>query len=218
MSPSRVLVADDDRADLEKISNGLESAGFEIIQAVDGEQAERLAQEHRPDLTILDLRMPLKDGFEVAASLREANLPFISITSCGDEETVERASEAGSLAYLVKPVDRDRLLTTLGHALSQRSLVKEVARLRGELGDRYNLGNVVGSSAVMRRVYDQVEKVLESEITVFISGESGTGKELVAKAIHYGSLRSDGPFVDVNCAAIPEGLQESELFGHEKGA
>jgi DNA-binding NtrC family response regulator len=90
--------------------------------------------------------------------------------------------------------------------------------LKGELGDRYHLRNMVGSSAAMRTVYDQIEKVLESDITVFISGDSGTGKELAAKAIHYGSLRSDGPFVDVNCAAIPEGLQESELFGHEKGA
>ncbi len=91
-------------------------------------------------------------------------------------------------------------------------------RLKDELSDRYHLRSIVGSSAAMRTVYDQIEKVLESEITVFIAGESGTGKELVAKAIHYASLRSDGPFIDVNCAAIPEGLQESELFGHEKGA
>jgi DNA-binding NtrC family response regulator len=115
-------------------------------------------------------------------------------------------------------VDKGRLLTTLDRALSHGTLEKEVARLKGELSDRYHLRNIVGSSAAMRKVYDQVEKVLESEITVFIAGESGTGKELVAKAIHYASLRSDGPFIDVNCAAIPEGLQESELFGHEKGA
>ena len=94
--------------------------------------------------------------------------------------------------------------------MSHHSLEVEVDRLKGELGDRYHLRNMVGSSAAMRRVYDQVEKVLESDITVFVSGESGTGKELVAKGIHYGSLRSDGPFVDVNCAAIPEGLQESD--------
>ncbi len=102
--------------------------------------------------------------------------------------------------------------------MSHHSLEQEVGRLKSELGDRFHLRNIVGSSAAMRRVYDQIERVLESDISVFISGESGTGKELIAKAIHYGSLRSDGPFVDVNCAAIPEGLQESELFGHEKGA
>jgi DNA-binding NtrC family response regulator len=127
-------------------------------------------------------------------------------------------TKLGAYDYLIKPVDQERLLTTLDRALSHGSLEKEVERLKSELSDRYHLRSIVGSSSAMRTVYNQIEKVLESEITVFIGGESGTGKELVAKAIHYASLRSDGPFIDVNCAAIPEGLQESELFGHEKGA
>jgi DNA-binding NtrC family response regulator len=140
------------------------------------------------------------------------------ITADNDVHRAVEVTKLGAYDYLVKPVDQERLLTTLDRALSHGNLEKEVARLKEELSDRYRLRDIVGSSAGMRKVYDQIEKVLESEITVFIAGESGTGKELVAKAVHYASIRSDGPFVDVNCAAIPEGLQESELFGHEKGA
>jgi DNA-binding NtrC family response regulator len=149
---------------------------------------------------------------------RNPSLPVVMITADNDIRRAVEVTKLGAYDYLVKPVDQERLLTTLSRALSHGNLEKEVARLKGELSDRYHLRNIVGSSAAMRKVYDQIEKVLESEITVFIAGESGTGKELVAKAIHYASLRSDGPFIDVNCAAIPEGLQESELFGHEKGA
>jgi DNA-binding NtrC family response regulator len=164
--------------------------------------------------------MPEVDGVEVLKEIhrRYPKLPVIMVTADHDVQRAVEVTKLGAYDYITKPIDQERLLTTLGNALSHGSLEKEVARLKEELSDRYHLRSIVGSSAAMRRVYDQVEKVLESEITVFIAGESGTGKELVAKAIHYASLRSDGPFIDVNCAAIPEGLQESELFGHEKGA
>jgi AmiR/NasT family two-component response regulator len=148
MGNARVLVADDDQADLDMISRGLESAGFEIIQATDGEQAERLATEQRPDLTILDLRMPLKDGFEVAATLREANLPFMSLTSYGDEEMVQRATEAGSLAYLVKPLDIEQLVPAVHSALSRaeeiRQLKDSMSQMDKALSQGREISMVVG--------------------------------------------------------------------------
>jgi len=148
MSDIRVLVADDNQDDLEMISSGLASAGYEILQATDGEQAERLAQEYRPDLTILDLRMPLKDGFEVAASLHDADLPFISLTSYGEEEMVQRATEAGALAYLVKPLDVDQLVPAVRSALSRaeemRQLKESMEQMDKALSQGREISMVVG--------------------------------------------------------------------------
>ena len=214
-----IWIIDDDTAIRELLSFIVSEAGYEIDAFSSG--AEVLAHSGSPpDGVLLDLMMPGVDGVAVLKELKRRfpALPVIMITADNDIQRAVEVTKLGAYDYLVKPVDKERLLTTLDRAVSHGTLEKEVARLKGELSDRYHLRNIVGSSAAMRKVYDQVEKVLESEITVFIAGESGTGKELVAKAIHYASLRSDGPFIDVNCAAIPEGLQESELFGHEKGA
>ncbi|HSO22111.1 MAG TPA: sigma-54 dependent transcriptional regulator [Chondromyces sp.] len=214
-----IWVVDDDPAIRELLSFIVTGAGYKVDSFSSG--AEVLTHSARPpDAVLLDLMMPEIDGVQVLKELlrRFPGLPVVMITADNDIRRAVEVTKLGAYDYLVKPVDQERLLTTLGRALAHGNLEKEVARLKGELSDRYHLRNIVGSSAAMRKVYDQVEKVLESEITVFIAGESGTGKELVAKAIHYASLRSDGPFIDVNCAAIPEGLQESELFGHEKGA
>jgi DNA-binding NtrC family response regulator len=214
-----IWVVDDDPAVRELLSFIVTEAGYGVDTFSSG--GEVLANSGPPpDALLLDLMMPEVGGVEVLKELRRLHpeLPVVMVTADDDIQRAVELTKLGAYDYLVKPVDQERLLTTLSRALSHRDLEKEVARLKEELSDRYHLRNIVGSSAAMRTVYDQVEKVLESEITVFISGESGTGKELVAKAIHYASLRSDGPFIDVNCAAIPEGLQESELFGHEKGA
>jgi len=214
-----IWIVDDDAAIRELLSFIVTEAGYEVDAFSSG--AEILAHSGQPPAAVLlDLMMPGVDGVAVLKEIgrRFPKLPVIMITADNDIRRAVEVTKLGAYDYLVKPVDKERLLTTLDRALSHGTLEKEVARLKGELSDRYHLRNIVGSSAAMRKVYDQVEKVLESEITVFIAGESGTGKELVAKAIHYASLRSDGPFIDVNCAAIPEGLQESELFGHEKGA
>jgi DNA-binding NtrC family response regulator len=214
-----VWIVDDDPAIRELLSFIVKEAGHEVDLFSSG--AEVLAVSGSPpDAVLLDLMMPEVDGVEVLKEVRRLhpNLPVIMITADNDIRRAVELTKLGAYDYLVKPVDQERLLTTLDRALSHGTLEKEVARLKEELSDRYHLRTIVGSSGAMRKVYTQVEKVLESEITVFIGGESGTGKELVAKAIHYASLRSDGPFIDVNCAAIPEGLQESELFGHEKGA
>jgi DNA-binding NtrC family response regulator len=214
-----VWVVDDDPAIRELLTFMVTEAGYEVDAFASG--AEVLASSgETPDAILLDLMMPEVDGIEVLKEInrRHPKLPVIMVTADHDVQRAVEVTKLGAHDYLTKPIDQERLLTTLGNALSHGSLEKEVARLKEELSDRYHLRSIVGSSAAMRKVYDQIEKVLESEITVFIAGESGTGKELVAKAIHYASLRSDGPFIDVNCAAIPEGLQESELFGHEKGA
>jgi DNA-binding NtrC family response regulator len=214
-----VWVVDDDPAIRELLTFMVSEAGYEVDAFASG--AEVLASSGQPpDAILLDLMMPEVDGVEVLKEIsrRHPKLPVIMVTADHDVQRAVEVTKLGAHDYLTKPIDQERLLTTLGNALSHGSLEKEVARLKEELSDRYHLRSIVGSSAAMRKVYDQIEKVLESEITVFIAGESGTGKELVAKAIHYASLRSDGPFIDVNCAAIPEGLQESELFGHEKGA
>jgi len=214
-----IWVVDDDPAIRELLSFIVQEAGYEVDAFSSG--AEVLASSSEPpNAILLDLMMPEIDGVEVLKEINRRNpkLPIIMVTADNDVQRAVEVTKLGAYDYLIKPIDQERLLTTLSRALTHGSLEKEVARLKEELSDRYHLRSIVGSSTAMRKVYDQIEKVLESEITVFIAGESGTGKELVAKAIHFASLRSDGPFIDVNCAAIPEGLQESELFGHEKGA
>ncbi|MCG6964840.1 MAG: sigma-54 dependent transcriptional regulator [Acidobacteria bacterium] len=214
-----IWLIDDDAALRELVGHILETAGYQVSAFASGPEA--LSETGGPpDAVLLDLMMPKMDGTQVLSELKRRwpDLSVVILTAINDIQKAVEVTKLGAYDYLVKPVDDDRLLTTLGHAVSHRRLEREVERLRGELGDRYHVRNIIGSSVPMCRIYEQIEKVLESDISVFISGESGTGKELVAKAIHYGSQRAGAPFVDVNCAAIPESLQESELFGHEKGA
>jgi len=219
MSEGTIWLIDDDPTVRALVQHILEGAGYEVEGFSSGPEA--LATTGRqPDAVLLDLVMPEMDGTQVLRELKRRwpGLSVIVLTAVNDVSRAVEVTKLGAYDYLVKPVEEERLQATLDHALSHNRLEREVERLRGELGERYHLRNLVGSSAAMCRVYEQIEKVIESDITVFISGESGTGKELVAKAIHYGSRRASGPFVDVNCAAIPEGLQESEIFGHERGA
>ena len=178
MEPAKILVADDDQDDLKAICDGLREAGFEIVEAKDGVEAERLAEEHRPDLTILDLRMPLKDGFEVATTLREADLPFISLTSYGDEEMVQRATDAGALAYLVKPLDVDQLIPAVQSALCRAeemrqlkesmeqmdkalSQGREISMVVGILMERCNLSAIQAFDAVRDEARSQRRKIAD---------------------------------------------------------
>lgn len=178
MNMSRVLVADDNREDLDSICNGLKAAGYEILQASDGEQAERLAREHRPDLTILDLRMPLKDGFEVAMTLRAADLPFISLTSYADEEMVQRVTDAGALAYLVKPLDIEQLVPAVQSALTRAgelrqmkdameqmdkalSQSREISMVVGIFMERCNLTPIQAFDALRDEARSQRRKIAE---------------------------------------------------------
>jgi DNA-binding NtrC family response regulator len=214
-----VWVVDDEPAIRELLTVIVSMAGYEVETFAGG--AEVLAcADPPPDAVLLDLMMPEVDGVAVLQELkrRHPDLPVLILTAVNEVSQAVEVTKLGAYDYLVKPLDQERLKTTLERIVSRSGLDDEAAAIRSQIGDRSGLTNIVGSSAGMRRVYDQIRKVLSSDITVFISGESGTGKELVARAIHSGSLRSGGPFIDVNCAAIPEGLQESELFGHEKGA
>jgi response regulator NasT len=195
------LVADDDQAALEMISRGLESAGFDIIQATDGEQAEHLAQEQRPDLTILDLRMPLKDGFEVAATLREANLPFIALTSYGDEEMVQRATETGALTYLVKPLDIDQLVPVVHSALGRAEEIRrlkdsmlqmdtalsqgrEISMVVGILMERCNMTAIQAFDALRDEARSQRRKIAEVAKEYLVAAETlhGMSSRLAERA------------------------------------
>jgi DNA-binding NtrC family response regulator len=215
----KVWVIDDEPAIRELLTVIVTTSGYEV-EAFSGGAEVLACADPPPSAVLLDLMMPEVDGVAVLKELkrRHPTLPVIILTAVNEVSRAVEVTKLGAYDYLVKPIDQERLKTTLNRAVSHGSLSDEVVRLKTELGDRYDVRNIVGSSAAMRQVYSQIEKVLSSDISIFISGESGTGKELAAKAIHFGSLRSDEPFIDVNCAAIPEGLQESELFGHEKGA
>jgi len=215
----RVWVVDDEPAIRELLNVIVSKAGYEVETFAGG--AEVLAcADPPPNAVLLDLMMPEVDGVDVLKELkrRHPTLPILILTAVNEVSRAVEVTKLGADDYLVKPIDQEQLKTTLERVLSRGGLSDEVPPLNTNFGDRYQVKNIVGSSAGMRLVYDQIEKVSGSDITVFVSGESGTGKELVARAIHAASLRSDEPFIDVNCAAIPEGLQESELFGHEKGA
>jgi two-component system response regulator AtoC len=218
-SEATIWLVDDDPVLRELVRFMVSAQGYQVETFASGNEVLAHAGS-LPEAVLLDLMMPGVDGVQVLRELkrRDPDLPVIILTAVNDVRQAVEVTKLGAYDYLLKPISQERLESTLRHAVSQRSLERKVAQLKSELGERYHLRHIVGSSAPMRRVYDQIEKVLESDITLFISGESGSGKELVAKAIHYGSRRSSGPFVDVNCAAIPDGLQESELFGHERGA
>ena len=197
----------------------LEAAGYTVIEH-DSESSVREATGPVPTVACVDLGLGEQSGFDVISYLRERDpeLPTIVVTAEREVDTAVAAMRAGAYDYLTKPVDRDRLLLSVRRACERRRLVDRVKNLQSELGTGPLTGAVVGAGAAMRELSRQVERVVESDVAVCLHGESGTGKELVARAIHRGGPRRSGPFVAINCAAIPASLQESELFGHERGA
>ncbi len=197
----------------------LEHAGYRVVE-YDSARAVRADEGELPSVVCVDLGLGDASGFDVMDHLRrrDPELAAIVVTAQRDLDSAVAAMRAGAYDYLAKPVDRERLLLSVRRACEKRALVARVRRLQNQLSERSVLGSIVGMSPAMQELARQVERVLESDVAVCLFGESGTGKELVARAIHSGGPRRNGPFVAINCAAIPASLQESELFGHERGA
>jgi two-component system nitrogen regulation response regulator NtrX len=214
---ARILVVDDDDGIRRILQQVLEYEGHDVRSAGGGGEALSLYAELRPDLTFLDVKMARMDGLEVLDRMRAADptAVVVMISGHGSIETAVEATRRGAWDFLEKPLDTDRLLVTIRNALQHRGLEEENARLRGEVESHYE---IVGTSFAIRALLDRLEKVAPTDARVLITGENGTGKELVARALHRLSARADGPFVEVNCAAIPSELIESELFGHMKGS
>ncbi len=213
----RVLVVDDEKGIREALRNILEDEGFQVKTSDSGSGALRAYAEFRPHLVILDVKMAGLDGLQTLERIHEQEWrsQVVMISGHGTIQTAVEATQLGAYDFLEKPLDTDRILLTLRHALEHATLESENQRLRESFGDRYA---IVGDSAAMGRLRDVIEKVAPTGARVLITGPNGSGKELVARAIHRGSPRVDQPFVEVNCAAIPSELIESELFGHMKGS
>ena len=218
--PPKILVIDDDSSLRRVLEYNLQQEGYLVYTAPDGETGLQLFVEREPALVITDLKMPGIDGFQVLAAIKERSpsTAVIVLTAFGAIETAVEAMKLGAFTYLTKPFNRDELKITVRKGLQLQGLTEENRLLKEELSGRADFNSIVGTSRAMESVFSVVRKVADTEATVLITGESGTGKELVARAVHSGSSRRSGPFIAVNCAAIPKDLLESELFGHVKGA
>jgi two-component system, NtrC family, nitrogen regulation response regulator NtrX len=218
MSKPRILVVDDQPANRDSLRMILEYEGYDVLEAATGQEGLTLADRESPDLVLLDVKMPGMDGIEVLERLRAANetLPVVMISAHGDIDTAVDAIRKGAIDFLGKPFEsNDRLIVTVNGALERARLERENRTLKKAVEGRHQM---IGESAALEQVMAAIARAAPTNATVLIQGESGVGKELVARTIHRNSLRSRERFVQVNCAAIPEELIESELFGHEKGS
>ncbi|MBI3195674.1 MAG: sigma-54-dependent Fis family transcriptional regulator, partial [Ignavibacteriae bacterium] len=208
-----VLVVDDEKSIRDSIKMILECNKYSVSLVEDGTKALTAFSQEQFDAVLLDIKMPGRDGIEVLEEIKKqkATVPVIMISGHGSFEDAVKATKLGAFDYLAKPLDRERLLITLRNALEHRRLADEVNKLREK-------DLIIGQSTKMREIFSLIQRVGPTDARVLITGESGTGKELVARAIHQASKRSSSPMVEVNCAAIPAELIESELFGHEKGS
>jgi two-component system response regulator HydG len=217
-SPGLILVVDDDDAHRRLTARWLERAGHRVIEACSGGECLARLGESLPDVVLLDLHLEDENGLDILDRLQHqhAGLPVLMLTAERDVETVVSAMQRGAWDYLTKPMGRPKLTATVRNAVAHRRMRLRLHDLEREASEN-GFGELIGNSEPMKRVYREITRLAQSEITVLVFGESGTGKELVARALHDHSGRSRAPFVALNCAAVPENLQESELFGHEKG-
>jgi two-component system NtrC family response regulator len=218
--PFHILVVDDELAQRELVSGFLKKQGFAVISAESGEKALELFRHEFFDLVLTDQKMPDMSGLDLLQAIHAINpeTAVVLMTGYGSIEGAVSSIKRGAIDYLTKPLNLDELLFRIRQAGERRRLFIENRELREALQERHRIEGIIGESGPMLEVLSLVRRVAPSEATVLIRGESGTGKELIAKAIHFGSPRARGPLVKVNCAALPETLLESELFGHEKGA
>ena len=216
----RILVVDDEASQRELVSGYLKKQGFEVLTAAGGRPALELFRQSPMELILTDQRMPDLSGLDLLKAARAINpeTQVIVMTAYGNIETAVEAMKAGAADYLTKPLHLEELRQKIQRIVEQHRLYAENRALREELRSRHRIEGIIGDSGQMVEVVSLVQRVAASEATVLIRGESGTGKELIAKAIHYASPRAARPLVRVNCAALPENLLESELFGHEKGS
>ena len=216
----KVLVVDDDLEMCGMLSDVLKEEGFFVTTTGDSLEASKILKREEFDVLITDLKMKGLKGLDLLEGVNKVApmTPVIIITAFGTIESAIKAMKMGAYDYITKPFQMDEIVLTVRKALENRLLKKEVIRLRKEVESRYDFHQLIGKSPSMQKIYDLIERISDSSSNVLITGESGTGKELVAKAIHYNGVRKEGPFVAINCAAIPETLLESELFGYKKGA
>lgn len=217
-SSGRVLVVDDEKNYLIVLEDLLEDEGYTVVTASSAEEALNLLRKESVDTVLTDIKMPGMSGMELLTRILETDLdmPVILMTAFAEVDQAVAAMKQGALDHIQKPFDNAELKRAIARGVEKRSLIRSIRRLESELGASW--GNIVGKSKAMDRVFHMMRRVADTPTTVLISGESGTGKELIARAIHRESSRGRAPFVSINCAAVPENLLETELFGHEKGA
>ena len=216
---SNILVIDDDRPIRSTLKEILEFEKFKVDEAEDGHNALDSVKKNKYDLILCDIKMPKMDGIEVLSKLQEnhADIPVVMISGHGTIETAVEAIKMGAYDFIAKPLDLNRLLVTVRNALDRNELVEETKVLRKKVHNS-KLTAIIGESKAIKEVKSLIDKVASTDARVLITGANGTGKELVARSLHQNSERKKAPFIEVNCAAIPSELIESELFGHEKGA
>jgi len=217
----KILIVDDENLIRWSLRREFEKDGYEVIEAASGEEAIEVYPEEMPDVAILDIKLPRMNGIEVLKTLKEVdeNVTAIIITAFGDVTSAVEAMKLNAIDYITKPFNLEEVKIVVKKAIETRSFKKQVNNVIKKQKDRYNFKNIVAESESMKKIVELTKKVSQSEATtILIEGESGTGKDLIARSIHFQSSRRNKPFMEINCASIPENLLESELFGYEKGA
>ncbi|HXC61763.1 MAG TPA: sigma-54 dependent transcriptional regulator, partial [Nitrospiria bacterium] len=220
MKTGNVLVVDDEKSQRDIVKTILKSADYDVETAANGQQAGELYRTGNFDVVLTDLKLPDTDGLSIVDQMFQIQ-PLgclIIMTAHGSIDSAVEAMKKGAFDYLTKPLDRDQILIVLKRAFEKVQLLKENRLLHQQLEERFSLDNIIGHHNKMQELFQIIKKISTSDVTVLICGESGTGKELIARAIHFNSQRKHKPFMAINCAAIPEPLIDSELFGYEKGA
>ena len=217
---SCILVVDNEKSMREMLTIALEKEGYEVESARNGEVAVEMVEKSNYDVVITDINMPRSNGIDVLDAVNRVRpgTPVIMMTGYASPETAVETMKKGAYDYITKPFNMEDFKLVIRNASERKALAEENTYLKSALKEKYQYGNIIGKNEGMKKVFDYIDKVSNSNATVLVGGESGTGKELVAKALHYNSSRKNYPFISINCGAMPENLLESELFGHEKGA